>query len=69
MDMASGFRTASHQRSRFRSLNRALRTLLSGLPQIFTGAVLIRSEVAYEEDPFSLEVDLNDVSRRKKFLA
>jgi hypothetical protein len=27
------------------------------------------SERAHEEDPFSLEIDLNDVSRRKKFLA
>jgi len=25
--------------------------------------------VAHEENPFSLEIDLNDVPRRKKFLA
>jgi hypothetical protein len=33
-----------------------------------SGEVMQRS-VAHEEDPFSLEVDLNDVPRRKKFLA
>jgi len=40
------------------------------LPQIYTSAFLIGSEkVAHEENSFSLEVDLNDLPRRKKFLA